>query len=149
MHTTCFCVTAKTLSDSVLSVMLPCCANVCLLGDFWQSHDRICRWAFVWLPWSAVAQWQVTAQVGLCAERELCACSLDSNKALHKYVALQMICKTLGTSWSWFAAFMQNPCQCKSWHWPTTLAKQIRCVIINLNLCTAIAQCYITYMTVC
>ena len=144
MNPTCFCVTAKTLSDSVLSAMLPCCAIVCLLGDFGdfrQSHERNCRWAFVWLPWSAVAQWQVAAQVGLCA------CSLDSNRALHKYVALQMICKTLGTSWSWFAAFVQNPCQCKSWHWPTTLAKQIRCVIVNLTLDTAIAQCCITYMT--
>ena len=114
MHATRFCVTAKTLSDNLLSVMLPCCAVVCLLGDFRQSHDRNCRWAFVWLPWSAVAQWQVTTQVGLCAELKLCACSLESNKALHKYVALQMICKTLGT-WSWFAAFMQNFCPCKSW----------------------------------
>ena len=79
----------------------------------------------------------------------LCACSLDCNKFLRKYVALQMICKTHNTSWSWFAAFMQNPCPCKSWHWPTTLAKQIRCVIVNLKLCTAIAQSYTIYMTIC
>ena len=54
MHTTCFFVTAKTSPDSVLSscnVMLPCCAVVCLLGCFWQSHDCNCRWAFVWLLW--------------------------------------------------------------------------------------------------
>ena len=60
-----------------------------------------------------------------------------------------MICKTHGTSWSWFAAFVQNPCPCKSWHWPTTLAKQIRCVTVNLKLRTAIAPSYTTYMHVC
>ena len=142
MHTTCFCVTVKTSPDSLLSrceVILPYCAVVCLLGNFWQSCDCDCTWAFVWLPWSAVARWQVIAQVSLCASLKLGSCSPDSNKALHKYVGLQMICKLHYTSWSLFAAFVQNPCPCKSWHWPTTLAKQIRCVTVKLKLRTAIA----------
>ncbi|KAL0040617.1 hypothetical protein WJX77_012481 [Trebouxia sp. C0004] len=79
---------ASTLSDEEYAALLD-----------QQCAFLTSRWAFVWLPWLAVARWQVTAQ---------------------------MICKTQDTSWSWFAAFVQNPCQCKSWHWPTTLAKQIR-----------------------
>ena len=97
---------AKMCKAECVNVGGPLC---CCLGQLWHDGRLLLR-----------------------SDCVLSSSCVDSNKAWYQYVALQMICKTHGTSCSWFAAFVQNPCPCTSWHWLTMLVKQTRCVAVQL-----------------